>query len=219
MDGAGKSTQIEILVDHWRDTGLVPVRLWARGGYTPGMEWLKRTARRCLGKSIVPAAGPSAARTRALSRGSTRKWWLRLAILDLIWLYAIAIRWWRWRGRPVVCDRYWNDTELDFELNFPQEQVRNWWLWKLLRWSACRPTHQFLLLIPVDESMRRSVAKNEPFPDSPEVLQKRLAAYESWRTNGQWHLLDGRQPREDLAREIASHCAINSSQTCCSSPS
>jgi dTMP kinase len=210
MDGAGKSTQIEQLVSKWRAEGRRPVRIWARGGYTPGMEWLKRTARRLLGRKVVPGPGPSAQRTQALSRSPVRRWWLRLAILDLMLLYGLAIRWWRLCGRPVICDRYWHDTELDFSLNFPQENVRNWRLWRFLRWVAPQPSYAFLMLIPVEESLRRSAEKNEPFPDSPEVLTMRYNAYRDWTFDEKWIVLDGRQSRDAVAHQIAIQLGLES---------
>jgi hypothetical protein len=36
-----------------------------------------------------------------------------------------------------------------------------------------------LFLLPVDESIRRSKLKNEPFPDSKEVLESRLSVYKT----------------------------------------
>ena len=58
LDGAGKSTQIDLLTARLRQDGTRSQVLWSRGGYTPGMLLLKRIARRLLGKSRVPAPGP-----------------------------------------------------------------------------------------------------------------------------------------------------------------
>ena len=44
LDGAGKSTQINLLVDWFEKRGNKVSCLWARGGYTPGFEILKRFA-------------------------------------------------------------------------------------------------------------------------------------------------------------------------------
>ena len=202
-DGAGKSTQIERLCRQLAADRRRPRRLWSRGGYTPGMSGLKSCLRRLSGRTLLPAPGPGARRERTLSRPLVRRIWLGLAILDLILLYGVWLRYQRCWGRTVVCDRYLPDTQLDFQIHFPQENVQQWLLWRLLVWCTPRPDHQFLLIVPVEESQRRSLQKDEPFPDTPEVLAVRYAAYRSWEDDPRWHVLDGCQPADQLAVEIA----------------
>ena len=202
LDGAGKSTQIELLMDHLRREGQNPVCVWTRGGYTPLFEGLKALLRRLPGRT-VPPSGSNPQRARAFGKGWVRRLWLVLALLDLLWVYGVQLRWRRWRGRIVICDRYLWDTLIDFRLNFAQERVERWWLWRLLAWAAPEPDAAFLLLAPVQVSVRRSDVKGEPFRDSPEVLAQRLAHYQSLAAEyGDWHILDGQRPIPDLAAEI-----------------
>ena len=119
MDGAGKSTQIELLRSHLNANDQDPVVLWSRGGYTPGMNWLKSLLRKGPSKSALPDAGPSQARTQAFKRPLVRKVWLSLAIMDLLLLYGVWLRWKKIRGQVVICDRFLDDTALDLKLNFP----------------------------------------------------------------------------------------------------
>lgn len=202
VDGAGKSTQIDLLITHLKRQGRQPHYLWTRGGYTPWLEGVKRWMRRLSGNRLVPSAGPSKERDQALGRPFIRKAWLTLAIIELLWVYAVQIRWWRYRGKDVVCDRYIEDTLLDFQRNFPQEDIAQWWIWKVLQWIAAQPDVRFLLLVPVEESVRRSQQKNEPFPDSVETLHWRLAQYERLAVQHTWHLFDGRQPVSEIADTI-----------------
>ena len=202
LDGAGKSTQIAHLVTRLESKGEHPTVIWTRGGYTPLFRALKGLLRRVLRGRIVPPAGRTAQRQRALSRPIVRRLWLTLAILDLIWVYGVLIRWRRWRGQTVICDRYLWDTLLDFRLNFPQEQVERWWLWRVLQVVSPRPDVAFALLIPVDESIRRSRQKNEPFSDPVEVLERRLVAYRELEKRTGWYVLDGCRPVHELAEEI-----------------
>ena len=201
LDGAGKSTQIELLIGWMRAEGHSPRYLWTRGGYTPRLEALKALLRRLRGRA-VPPPGHSPQRSEAFRRPWLRRLWLSLALADLLAVYALQVRWWRWRGRAVVCDRYVWDTLIDFRLNFPQERVERWWLWRLLVWATPNPNAAFLLLIPVGESLRRSEAKGAPFPDPPAVLARRLAQYEVLAEEGHWQVMDGRRPITELAEEI-----------------
>ena len=202
LDGAGKSTQIDILIESLQKQGGHPIYLWTRGGYTP-LFGLAKTFIRWLSRGrVVPASGHSSTRTQAFSNPWKRRLWLTLAILDLIFVYGLQVRWQRWRQRSVICDRYIWDTLVDFRLNFPQEQIESWVLWRLLDAVTPQPDTAFLLLIPVTESVRRSQLKNEPFPDSAETLAKRLAQYETLAKNGYWLKLDGRSSISELATTI-----------------
>ena len=176
LDGAGKSTQIGLLACWLEGMDYLVVRLWARGGYTPGFEMLKRVIRRLSGRRLPPP-GASLDRQQTLSRPWVAEVWLRMAIFDLILLWVVYLRWLRWRGRVVICDRFLYDTFLDFRRNFPTVDFERFFLWQVLERLAPRPDVAFVLWIPVEDSVRRSLAKNEPFPDDEATLAWRLAAY------------------------------------------
>ena len=57
------------------------------------------------------------------------------------------------------------------------EKIDKWILWKLLLFFSVKPKKHFVITIPVLESQYRSKLKNEPFPDSKEVLENRLKNY------------------------------------------
>src|SRR5512135_1854611 len=99
LDGAGKSTQIDSLLADLRRQELDPVYLWTRGGYTPLFSSLKSLLRRASHGRVVPAPGPSQQRSQALAKPGLRRAWLVLALLDLMWIFGVQIRWWRKRGR------------------------------------------------------------------------------------------------------------------------
>jgi thymidylate kinase len=201
LDGAGKSTQIDLLMERLHQQGEKTTYIWLRGGYTTLFGSGKAVLRRLLRKSL-PSPGRSSERTQTLGKPWVRRAWLTVAILDLFRICAVQLRWWRWRGSVVICDRYIWDTLIDFRLNFPEEIVEKWLLWKILVWVTPCPTQSFLMVVPVEESVRRSQLKNVPFPDSQEVLESRLKNYSSLSECGHWYVLDGREQREVLADTI-----------------
>ena len=176
LDGAGKSTQINLLVGWFEERGNKVSCLWARGGYTPGFEILKRILRLILGKNL-PAPGNSIYRKKKLARQWVAKLWLTIAILDLIFFWGLYLRFQRLKGYVVICDRYLDDTKLDFKQNFPHVKFENMFVWHLMQWLIPKPDMSVLLWVPVKKSVERSLLKNEPFPDSPQVLEWRLSSY------------------------------------------
>jgi thymidylate kinase len=206
LDGAGKSTQIALLTDYLVKSGRRPVYIWTRGGYTSVLEGLKTLSRRFLSRRLPPS-GDSPQRSYAFSKWWVRRLWLSLALLDLLWVYGVQIRWRRYRGRVVLCDRYVWDTAIDFRLNFPQEKLDYYWLWRLLGRISPQPDAAFLMLLSVEESVRRSEMKGEPFPDSPEVLRQRLAYYQDLIPRVPCHVLDGSQPIATLFKRILTDLA------------
>ncbi|MFC2089136.1 hypothetical protein ACFLT1_00055 [Bacteroidota bacterium] len=206
LDGAGKSTQIDVLVKFFESKGKKVEVFWSRGGYTPGMEWLKRRLRKS-NKSLIPSKqGNTKERDIAFSKASVRRLWLSLAIFDLILYYGFILRFKKWMGKTIISDRYLFDTLIDFQSNFPKEKVDSWILWKLLKIMAMKPKHHFVLTVPVEESLRRSKLKNEPFPDSKKVLEYRLKKYLDYCTrNPKVHHIDGNKPVDEVEREIMSY--------------
>ncbi len=178
VDGAGKSTQIDLLSSSIKQNNLTVYSIWSRGGYTPGFEFLKKALRTILGKKAIPS-GKDGGRDKAMANPIVSKLWLMIAMLDLAFLYGVVLRVKLLMDGVVICDRYLGDTYLDFSLNFPNIDFETMWLWRLLIWITPRPNASFLFLLPVDESIRRSKLKNEPFPDSKEVLESRLSVYKT----------------------------------------
>jgi len=178
VDCAGKSTQIELLKKEFLGQGIESQSLWSRGGYTPGFELLKKLLRIVIGKKVIPF-GKSKKKHKTMSNLFIRYLWLVIAMLDLLFLYAIIIRIKSFLGKVVICDRYLGDTFIDFSLNFPNNNFNKMWLWKLLIMATPKPDISFLFILPVEKSIYRSTLKYEPFPDSKEILQQRLDMYKS----------------------------------------
>lgn len=201
VDGAGKSTQIDLLEQGLRDDGHKVVRLWARGGYTPGMLLLKRLLRAGAGKRL-PKTGKSAERQRAFSRPWVARCWLSISIIDMIFLYGVRVRWWLLWRRVVICDRYLIDTLLDFSVNFPDRQVARSFFWRALEFIAPTPALSLVFLLPVEESIERCRQKDEPFTDPRNVFETRLAHYREYAARADYEAIDGSASIHDSARLI-----------------
>ena len=189
LDGAGKSTQIEFIKSIFLTKNKKCFTFWSRGGYTPNFQNIKNVIRFIFNKQL-PKPGPNKQRTNAFSNPFIRRMWLTLAILDLIYYYAFYLRFIKFANYNVICDRYIVDTKIDFILNYPNDNFQNWFVWKLLIKLALEPDYHFILVISTLTSKKRSLEKNEPFPDSSNTLDIRLNKYIDYsKLNLDTHLL------------------------------
>jgi len=208
VDGAGKSTQIKHLTHFLGKQEKTSTVVWSRGGYTPGMEWVKKWVRKLSGRKI-PDSGISKARSEVLSKKWVAYAWLTFAMLDLMILYGVLIRFRSFIGEIVVCDRYLIDTQLDFQRNFPQIKIEKMLLWRILKAVSPKADSYFLLWVPVAESIQRSIQKEDPFPNDQETLRWRLEKYMDNKFIAKEYLMiDCRNSVDDVSNEIQCHLNI-----------
>ena len=202
LDCSGKSTQIVILKEKLEKENRKVLVFWSRGGYTPGFQKLKDILRMFSGKKL-PAAGHSPKREKALSNPVVKRIWLIIAMIDLFYYYVIYLKVKYLLGYNIICDRHMLDTNIDFKLAYPESNTEKWILWKLIKFFAMKPHYHFVSTIPVKESVNRSKNKFEPFPDSPETLEKRLALYNSEIKNNQKLVfIDGMRDLNEIKKII-----------------
>jgi thymidylate kinase len=201
IDGCGKSTQLERLQDYFKSLKCKTIVLWTRGGYTPGINWLKNLTRKIAGNKLPPS-GNSSHREQIIGKRWVQKLWLTIAMIDLMWIYGIQIRMWLRQGKVVICDRYLWDTLIDFQIMFPDTNTEKWFLCKALIWITPKPLVQCLLMIPIELSEKRCKQKYEPFPDTLERRSKRYTLYRNAMTKHEWVVIDATQPAEKVFADI-----------------
>ena len=102
------------------------------------------------------------------------------------------------------------DTNIDFKLAYPQDNTETWFLWKLLKYTALKPDFHFVSTIPVSEAVIRSKFKFEPFPDTPETLDKRLCLYnKELLRNGDLVHIDGMKNVNEIKKSIFNGVGIH----------
>ncbi|MCB9727453.1 MAG: thymidylate kinase [Deltaproteobacteria bacterium] len=201
VDGAGKSTQIARLESWLRAHGARPEVLWHRPGYSPALDLARATLRR-LRPGALPTPGPSAARERAFSKPHVRRGWAALALLDSLVHYAAVVRARSLAGRAVICDRYVDDGLLDLRLRFSDLRTERWPATRALRALSPRPDLSILLMLDRAEVQARVARKAEPFPDPPEMRERRHAAYEALAATGRFTVVDASGPPEVVFERI-----------------
>jgi len=207
-DCAGKSTQRDLLMTELCARGYAPVNVYSRPGYSPGLRFVKRalrgrTARKESARSgVSPQPGLYPRRASTLGHPLRRRLWLAVALLDLLVVYGLWIRWLRFRGRAVLCNRYLLDALVDLRVNFPADRVEERWLWRLLRRSCVRPDASFCLLLPAEETLERARRKARYHWETLDVLRERLREYETRSGEFGAQTLDGLRPVAEIAGAI-----------------
>lgn len=189
VDCAGKSTQIAMLEAHLRAHGAHPDVRWHRPGYSRGLD-LARSALRRLRPGAIPAPGPSAARERAFSSPRLQRAWTAMALTDTLIHYALEVRALSLSGRVVICDRYVDDGLLDLRLRFPDLHTERWLATRALLRATPRPHLSILMMLDRARVHERIAAKAEPFPDPPEIRERRHAAYDALAASGRFTVVD-----------------------------
>lgn len=202
VDCSGKSTQISAAIEGMRRRGEKFFYLWLRVGYTPLFCALKNFVRRLSGEGRIPQ-GQSIERDRFLSSGWKRSLWLHLAFADMAFQTAVRVRLLRFLGYKVLCDRYIEESEMDLILNFgePAAQLA---AWKVVKAIAAKPDLRILLDLPFEESLRRSILKQEPFPDHEEKRRRRALLYDTLKLRADYCVIDARMNIPQISAQIDS---------------
>jgi thymidylate kinase len=202
IDSSGKSTQIRNLAEYFNSQDKKTKIVWSRGGYTPTISSLKSFLRILSPKSI-PDPGASQFRNETFKKRWVRILWINLALIDLILVYSFYFRWLKFLGYIVIADRYLWDTYIDFKLKFQKENYEKYILWKILVYLSPKPDLSLILTIPINESLRRSNLKDEPFSENLIQRKKRLELYHHLIKKEKWdYIIDGMRPIDEVWSNI-----------------
>lgn len=199
IDCSGKSTQIEKIREKLIQDGKKCVIVWSRGGYTPGIESIKkiiRHGRQYTNEELVE-------HSIMVNQNSKKKWILLVtSLVDLFFYYSIVLRI-KEIGKTIICDRYIWDTYIDFKMKYPEYDFEKGFWWNLTIKTMVKPRPSFVLFIPAEESMRRSTLKYEPFPEPIETRKIRIQMYYDELQNKRWdYVIDATKPIETVYAEI-----------------
>ncbi len=204
VDCAGKSTQIKALENYFISQGKTVKVFWYRPGYSKEMDFGKKIIRKAvkLGRWALqhaPRIGtghpkkidvdPSQVERSAVDQNTSKPKsgadlrvpapvWLTTAFIDTIFQWAMKLRYYAHRYDVVICDRFLDDARLDLLFRFPKYRFTDD-IFDRIALILPKPDTKILLWLPFDEMVRRVEAKNEPFPDPPELRERRYRAYEN----------------------------------------
>lgn len=200
IDCSGKSTQIDLLCKELDKQNKKYQVIWSRGGYTPGIEFVKKIVRG--GKET--SKEEHIAQSKVINENPVKRRILFLGALMDLWLYySVILRLKELFGTLVICDRYIWDTYIDFKMKYPEYDFEHSFWWNLTLKTMLKPEPSFVLFIPAEESMRRSDLKEEPFPEPIEIRNERINWYVKEVENNRWqHRIDATKSIENVYQQI-----------------
>lgn len=199
IDCSGKSIQIENVKRILDDRGYKCKVIWSRGGYTPGIEFVKNIIRTDKNGT---KADHEAYRASVHKSSKKRKLLLWFSIIDLIAYYGIYFRLIEFMGSTIIADRYIWDTYIDFKLKYDEFKFEGWFVWRLVEKIHLKPKHSIMYIIPAEESMRRSNLKFEPFPETIEQRKVRIEQYLGEIEKGRWSdVIDSQESIEKVLKK------------------
>jgi thymidylate kinase len=206
LDGSGKSTQVEALVDTLTKLGYPTVTVWTSLVAHPSLGRVAAPLRALFGhrrhpegvEELWPPAGEDEDRLTQIreSRPLLQLAWVTFVATTNAWWQTRAVRPHLLRGRIVICDRYTLDSIVHLRYRYG-EQRRYRVQRAIIRMLSPRPLRAYLLDVPPDTARARrreyTLAQNE--------LRARL--YREEYVGLDVKRLDGERAKDDLAREIA----------------
>lgn len=200
IDCSGKSTQINLLVKRLESEGKKCEVIWSRGGYTPGVDILKKIIRRGKATTKEERLEQSA---KVNENPKKRKLLFLVSLMDLWRYYTLSLRI-KSIGKEIICDRYIWDTYIDFKMKYPDIDFEHGFWWNLTLKTMVKPKPSICLLIPAEMSMYRSTLKEEPFPEPIEVRQERIDWYLRELQNNRWdYQIDATKSIHEVFQSIA----------------
>lgn len=183
IDGAGKTTQINLLTNYCNKHGIKYIKRWSKARGTPGIMFLKRLVRRDKNMSQDQQVEY---RDKIYKSSWKKKILYFLSMVDLCIYWGVYLRCIRHTSDLLILDRYLWDTYVEVSNEFHIENLNKRFLWKLVKFCSLKPNISVLLFIPPEESLRRDMLKGEITTDALEVKQAKTDIYMRLKEQGVW---------------------------------
>lgn len=200
IDSAGKTTQINLLVDYCISNNINVKKVWSKARGTPGVLLLKEIVRR---DKKMDANEKKEYREQVFRNSKKQKLLYIASMLDLCWYWGIYFRALGFFKKIIICDRYIWDTYVEINLDFPAIDIDQSHLWRLVKWLAPKPAISFLFVIPAGVSLERDYQKNAAGIEDIERKKKKTDIYFDCVKKNCWtHVMDGMDTIDNLHNKV-----------------
>lgn len=200
IDSAGKTTQIELLMEYCRTMGIKTKKVWSKARGTPGVIFLKELVRR--DKSMSPE-GKKQYREEVFKNPKKEKLLYIASMLDLCWYWGVYYRILSMTNRILICDRYLWDTYVEINCDFAGIEIEKSILWNLVKAVAPKPKISFIFVVPAEVSLERDRNKNAAGIENIEVKKKKIDLYMKCVEKNCWtNVMNGMKTIEEIHDEV-----------------
>lgn len=202
IDSAGKTTQIDRLMEYCIANKISVKMVWSKARGTPGVLLLKELVRR---DKKMDAEHKEEYRKNVFQSPKKQKLLYVASMLDLCWYWGIYYRVLGAFHKVLICDRYLWDTYVEINQDFPAINIDNSMLWKLVKWVTPKPKVSFVFVVPAEVSLTRDHQKNAAGIEDIAVKEKKIATYMACIQQNRWtHVMDGMNSIEELHQQVLS---------------
>lgn len=202
IDGAGKTTQINNLVEYCSANNIQCLKKWSKARGTPGVEFIKSLVRR---DKKMNQTEKLQHRDKVFRTGWKRKALLTASLIDLCFYWGIYFRWLKRKYDVLILDRYIWDTYVEVTTEFGKSSLQHSLLWKIVKTVALKPNYSLLLVIPPEESLKRDLQKGEITTDKLIIKKEKVNLYMQLIEQKRWDtIIDATHTVEDTFDEILS---------------
>jgi thymidylate kinase len=192
VDGCGKTTQAQALLQACETCDLRTTLVWSRGASSPFTDAIIRVAKAALGHGklagdvAAPAPGSQPGEP-ARQTGVTRKarWlrdpvlrtgWIGMTLIDLVLRYAAQVAWPLLCGDLVIGDRYLQDALVELAVLTDRMGVAESWPARLACWLTPRPHMGYWLDLPTEEALARKPDEDSDYLERQRLVYGHMAA-------------------------------------------
>lgn len=202
IDSAGKTTQVELLMEYFYNHGIKARKVWSKARATPGVVALKALFRKDKGLSEQEKI----AYRKNIYRDTQKEKMLYIAsMLDLCWYWGIYYRVLNLFYKYVICDRYIWDTYVEINSDFAGISIDKSILWKIVRTISPKPRTSFVFIVPAEVSLKRDMEKNAAGIEAIEVKKKKIDSYMRCINLNCWtNVMDGLRSVDELQKQVLS---------------
>lgn len=206
IDSSGKSTQIALLKKYCESNNIKCKVVWSKARATPVVEFIKKLVRRDKKMNYTEKLEH---REAVFANKKKKKLLLFASLVELCFYWGIYFRFFRWRNKCLILDRYLWDTYVEAKEDFYSVNFENWIVWRILKAVAVKPKHSFMFVVPVEVSLSRDIEKTDVHCEAPAVIdsierkRRKIASYLELVDEGKWsNVINGTDSIDNIHRLI-----------------
>ena len=197
IDGSGKTTQAEMLINALEECGIRTKYIWMRYGSSRFIGKLIKLGKFLIYKNKKINLGSKMEERKTYLKSGIGKTLWQIATAIELFCYSLKIRWYLFWGYFVVCDRYILDAIS--EMAFYTRETNRYA--KILSLFFPKPNISFYLNLPLKKFAKRNSDEKELLQNFQKA-QKFISLYNLWAKKFKINVVDGEKDKNETNNKI-----------------